>query len=80
MESYTNSIVAFQANQLDGINQRLDSESYIQEQVENELLGTTGVNIDQELARLIEIEAAYTASSQIITTIRQLFDDLLSVV
>ena len=80
VESYTNSIVAFQANQLDGINQRLDSESYIQEQVDNELLGTTGVNIDQELARLIEIEAAYTASSQIITTIRQLFDDLLSVV
>lgn len=80
VEDYTNSIVAYQANQLNATNNRLDAEAYVQTQVENELLGETGVNTDQELARLIEIEAAYTASSQIIATIRQLFDDLLAIV
>jgi len=80
VENYTNSIIAFQANQLDDLNRQLDAEGYIETQVENELLGSSGVNIDQELARLIEVEAAYSASGQIISTIRDLFDELLAVI
>ena len=80
LEDYTNSIIAFQANQLDDLNRQLDAEGYIETQVENELLGSSGVNIDQELARLIEVEAAYSASGQIISTIRDLFDELLAII
>ena len=80
VEDYTNSIIAFQANQLNDIQRQSDAEGFIENQVENELLGSSGVNIDQELARLIEVEAAYSASGQIISTIRDLFDELLAVI
>ncbi|MEO0392793.1 MAG: flagellar hook-associated protein FlgK [Pseudomonadota bacterium] len=80
VEDYTNSIIAFQANVLDDLNNQLDAEGFIETQVENELKGVSGVNIDQELARLIEVEAAYSASGQIISTIRDLFDELLAII
>lgn len=38
----------------------------------------SGVNLDEEAARLIQFQQAYTASAQIITVARQIFDTLLS--
>ena len=36
-----------------------------------------GVNLDEEAARLIQFQQAYTASAQIITVAREIFDTLL---
>lgn len=79
-QDYGQSIVAFQANQLDDINNQLDQENYITSSVEDELGGISGVNIDQELSRLIEVEAAYSASGKVVTTIQSMLDDLLSII
>jgi flagellar hook-associated protein 1 FlgK len=39
----------------------------------------SGVNLDEEAARLIQFEQAYNASAQVISIARQLFDSLLGV-
>ncbi|MBV6632154.1 MAG: flagellar hook-associated protein FlgK [Alphaproteobacteria bacterium] len=80
IDDYTNSIIAFQANQLNDLENQLEAEQFITTQVENEVLGLSGVNLDQELARLIELESSYSASTQVISTVRSLFDELLAVV
>lgn len=38
----------------------------------------SGVNLDEEAARLIQFEQAYSAAAQVISTARQLFDALLT--
>jgi flagellar hook-associated protein 1 FlgK len=37
----------------------------------------SGVNIDQEMANLIQLQTAYGANARVMTTISQLFDDLM---
>ncbi|MEM7569878.1 MAG: flagellar basal body rod C-terminal domain-containing protein [Pseudomonadota bacterium] len=40
----------------------------------------SGVNIDEELAQMVVFQNAYNASARLITTVRQMFDELMSVV
>ncbi|MEO0412541.1 MAG: flagellar hook-associated protein FlgK [Pseudomonadota bacterium] len=40
----------------------------------------SGVNIDEELAQMVVFQNAYNASARLISTVRQMFDELLSVV
>lgn len=40
----------------------------------------SGVNIDQEMAELVRVQSAYSASAQVITATQRLFDSLLSAV
>ncbi|WP_310620254.1 flagellar hook-associated protein FlgK [Flexibacterium corallicola] len=44
------------------------------------LSNSTGVNIDLEMSRLLDIENAYSASAQLMTTVDSMFKELLSVV
>ena len=39
---------------------------------------TSAVNLDEELAQLIELENAYAASSRLITVADEMFEDLLN--
>lgn len=47
---------------------------------ENALQSVAGVNLDEEAARLIQYQQAYTASTRLITTYQTIFDSLLSAV
>lgn len=40
--------------------------------------GMTGVNVDDELAQLILLQSAYSASAKVVQTVDRLFDDLMS--
>jgi flagellar hook-associated protein 1 FlgK len=40
--------------------------------------GISGVNIDDELQRLVEIEQAYAANSQVIRSLTEMLDTLLA--
>jgi flagellar hook-associated protein 1 len=55
---------------------REDEELY-RSTLEKELLNQSGVNIDEELANLIVIQTAYSAAARAITTVNELFDELL---
>ncbi|OZG73852.1 flagellar hook-associated protein [Hahella sp. CCB-MM4] len=57
----------------------LDSETSkaLLTQSENRWLEQAGVNLDEEAGRLIQFQAAYNASAQVVSVARQLFDTLL---
>jgi len=59
---------------------RLDTESAesLLEQSENNLQSISGVNLDEEAGRLIQFQAAYNASAQVVSIARELFDTLLA--
>jgi flagellar hook-associated protein 1 FlgK len=48
--------------------------------METQLLNTTGVNLDEEMALLIQIQTAYTASTKTIDAVNKMFDDLLAAI
>jgi flagellar hook-associated protein 1 FlgK len=59
---------------------RLDTESAkaLLAQSENNRESISGVNLDEEAGRLIQYQAAYNASAQVVSIARELFDTLLS--
>jgi len=59
---------------------RLDTESAeaLLEQSENNLQSISGVNLDEEAGRLVQYQAAYNASAQVVSIARELFDTLLA--
>ena len=59
---------------------RLDTESAkaLLEQSSNNREAISGVNLDEEAGRLIQFQAAYNASAQVVSIARQLFDTLLN--
>ena len=48
-------------------------------QFKQSLQSETGPNLDYEMSRLLEVERAYQASAQMLQTVDELFDTLLSV-
>lgn len=59
---------------------RLDTEAAkaLLTQSENNRESISGVNLDEEAGRLIQFQAAYNASAQVVSVARQLFDTLLN--
>ena len=55
-----------------------DASKSLLQQSENRLQEMAGVNLDEEAGRLIQYQAAYNASAQVVSIARQLFDTLLS--
>ncbi len=60
---------------------KLDTEASrtLLSQTTNSWNSVSGVNLDEEAGRLIQYQAAYNASAQVITVARELFDTLLAV-
>ena len=56
----------------------LEVESTLKLQAENQLEGNRGVNLDEEAARLIQLQQAYQASAQLIKVADDLFQTLIS--
>lgn len=79
LEGFAADLVAYQANQ------KADYESQLQfqDQVRGLLLerfrDESGVNVDQELASLIQLESAFAASARVLTSVQDALDELLNV-
>ncbi|MEJ2682119.1 MAG: flagellar hook-associated protein FlgK [Gammaproteobacteria bacterium] len=73
------------SNLVNGVGTRTQESAVSREAAEvlfdrakNERSEKSGVNLDEEAARLIEFELAYNAAAQLITVARSLFDTLLA--
>jgi flagellar hook-associated protein 1 FlgK len=40
---------------------------------------TSGVNLDEEMARMVQLQQAYSVAARIITVTDELFDELLGI-
>ena len=59
---------------------RRDDTTSLKETIQRQVLDDSGVNIDEELAHLIQVQTAYTAAARVITAVNELFDDLINAV
>ena len=56
-----------------------DSQSTIQSNLEARIKTATGVNVDQELARLIQLQSSYAANARVLSTAKDMLDALMNI-
>ncbi len=57
---------------------KYNNQSTLTEALQARFDNDTGVNSDQEMATLIELQAAYAANARMITAVRDMFDILIN--
>lgn len=57
----------------------LDSQSIIQTNLETRLNDASGVKVDQELARLIQLQSSYAANARVMSTAKEMLDALMQI-
>ncbi len=57
----------------------LDSQTIIQTNLETRMSDASGVNVDQELARLIQLQSSYAANARVMSTAKEMLDALMQI-
>ena len=57
--------------------QPVDAQSLVQNNLEARFNDTASVNIDQEMARLIQLQSAYAANARVLQVAQEMLDALL---
>lgn len=80
MTEYAASIIQANARGASDAKENLDFVTGLKTELEARQGQVSGVNIDEELAHLISIQNAYSASAKVVNTVNDLYDALLSIV
>lgn len=79
VDSFARRIVSVQAAQAQNASDNASAQSMVSDALQQKFDSETGVNIDNEMSNLIVFQNAYAANARVITTVKQLFDVLLSI-
>ncbi|HZH28401.1 MAG TPA: flagellar hook-associated protein FlgK [Azospirillaceae bacterium] len=74
---YATEVVAYQAVTRSDTTVGIQGEVRYREALSTRLQDETGVNLDQEITLLIQLQQTYGANARVVTTNQQMFDDLL---
>ena len=77
LTGYAGALITAQAGARAVERDSLSSQEALNGQIENRFKSDSGVNIDHELALMIEIQNSYAASARVIQAVRDMFDELL---
>lgn len=80
IEDYANNMVAFQQVQRTDAEKEYEMSRVSFETIEASRLSVQGVNIDDELQKLLVIEQSYAANSQLMKTVATMMDTLIGIV
>lgn len=80
LEEFSAEFISYQANQVTDYESQLDFQDQIRNLLDERLKDESGVNIDQELASLIQLESAFAASARILSSVQTALDELLAIV
>ena len=80
LEEFSAEFISYQANQAADYESQLDFQSQIRGLLEERFRDESGVNLDEELASLIQLEAAFAASARVLSSVQQALDELLGAV
>ncbi len=78
LRDYAISITSFQGTVLSDLNVDVEFQLTLRTTLETDFANEVGVNTDEQLASLITLEQAYSASSRVIQSVQQMFDELLN--
>jgi flagellar hook-associated protein 1 FlgK len=79
IDSFARRIVSVQAAQAQNASDNASAQSMVSDALQQKFDSETGVNIDDEMSNLIIFQNAYAANARVISTIKELFDVLLSI-
>ncbi len=79
LTAYAGSVIVAQTTARGTLKDTLDARDSLNQQLFTRFSSESGVNVDRELALMIEIQSSYAASAKVIQATRQMFDDLMSV-
>lgn len=79
-EGYGAAFVAFQGTQRANMNDAMKNKSVLTESLQTRLTNDSGVNVDRELALMIELQNSYGANARMVQAVKEMFDQLLSIV
>ena len=79
VDSFARRIVAVQAAAAQSASDNSKAQATVSSALQQRFDSETGVNIDNEMSNLITFQNAYAANARVITTVKQLFDVLLSI-
>jgi flagellar hook-associated protein 1 FlgK len=80
LDNYIDSIIADAAYRASNADQNATITKSLMDQTKTTLQNLSGVNIDEEMAHLIDLEAKYEASATMIKALQEMFDALLAAV
>jgi len=78
--SFATELVSYQVNQRANATTQLESATALRDQLKTKLSDQSGVNLDTEVSLLIQLQRSYSSSAQVVSTNRQMFNDLISIV
>ena len=80
LSNYANKMIAYIANTSENATIESDTAGNLYEGLKKTMDNATGVNIDEETGKMVEYEARYGASATILSTLQDLFEELINAV
>lgn len=78
LDSFINTMTSFWGGRAANAEAAKNSQDIIQSNLETRYSDTSSVNIDQEMARLIQIQSAYAANARVFTVCKEMLDTLMN--
>lgn len=78
LSDYATSILSLNATQAQNATDSFATKMFLHDNLESKTRAISGVNLDEEMAKMIILESAYAASARVIATTSKLFDELLN--
>ncbi|MCE7026449.1 flagellar hook-associated protein FlgK [Jiella avicenniae] len=77
---YIASTISWLEDKRSAANDNVDYHSTVLSRAQESLSDLTGINLDEEMAHLLDLERSYQASSKLISTIGEMIDSILQIV
>ena len=78
LADYATAILSLNSTHAQNEEETLASKTFLHDNLQNKTRSISAVNLDEEMAHMIILENAYSASARVITTTSELFDELLN--
>ena len=79
LESFAAGAVSYQAVRRSATQSELSSQTLIRDTFDQRVKNDSGVNVDQELSFMLQVQNSYAASARVITAIKEMLDELLRI-
>ena len=76
---YGAALIGFQSAQAQSKADQLTNQTVINDALKVTLNGESGVNVDQEMALMIQLQNSYSANARVVTAVKEMLDALLSI-
>ena len=80
LDAYVDKLISDIAVRTANAEEETLTTNLVLEQTKTTLENLTGVNVDEEMANLIDLEAKYSANARMMQTIQEMFDELINAV